>query len=159
MCFAFVLNSFGAPLVFKITKKIESKEFVELATVDASKFRQIRVLIKRVEGSDQYVSPELSNRLFQAKVDLDFKKRLLRDNRSTQEEVNSLEKNVNDLQSELDKIKNFQTAVEIYTIEDGESILLLTQTENHSVIDSPPSKIQVMIKGSGTYKLFIYGTQ
>ncbi len=43
--FAFALNTFCAPLIFKTTKEIKAngKDFVEIANFDVSKSKQIRV--------------------------------------------------------------------------------------------------------------------
>jgi hypothetical protein len=50
-CFLLASNSFAA-LIFKTTKEIKSdgKIFVELATVDTSKFKQIRIGVIQVSG-------------------------------------------------------------------------------------------------------------
>lgn len=53
MSVALVLNSFGAPLIYKATKKIETNSvYEELATVDVSGYKNIRVGISLVGGSE-----------------------------------------------------------------------------------------------------------
>lgn len=42
--FIFNVNSFGSPLIFKVSKEINSpRDYVEIATFDATKYKQIRV--------------------------------------------------------------------------------------------------------------------
>lgn len=46
-CLLFAVNSFGSPLVFKITKDFTDKNVTinEIARFDATKYRQIRILV------------------------------------------------------------------------------------------------------------------
>lgn len=53
LCLVFVVNSFGVPLIYKATKKVETKEeYAELALVDVSGYKNIRVGISLVGGSE-----------------------------------------------------------------------------------------------------------
>jgi hypothetical protein len=106
LIFIFAFNSFGSPLIFKITKEINSKnDYVELGTFDALKYKQIRIRIT-------------------------FKPKKPDD-------------------SKLGEIT-------IYGIQGDDEIPI--SGNMGEVIDSPPAKIKVKVKGEGTYSLYVWAS-
>ena len=163
-----VNNSFGSPLVFKVTKEIDTKDFIELGSFDATKYRQIRIGIKVVsndENADIKNTPAYAQ-LIQRRAELKGKLENLKlsfnerhpEVIKTQNDIDKIE----DAIAELNALKSVKTSgVSISAIEGKDEIILSGFEEinlNHSIIiDSPPSKIIVKVSGKGTYSLYVWG--
>jgi hypothetical protein len=105
-----VSTATGSPLIFKTEKTIKNqneKQFAELAVVDVSKYRQIRVAVQAVPSGEGLIRIEGLEG-----SELIFIERIL----------------FNDLYS-------------------GGSVFL----------ETPPNKIRISVRESGTYKIFIWG--
>lgn len=162
--FVFVVNSYSAPLIFKATKSIDSSEAVEFAVIDALKYRQIRILISKAgfKGKEPINAEAIRVEYAAAKRELERVKNLKESGVVSEFDVKVAQDRFNNAEPMFKTLPKFQTGAEIYSIEDGEDILFSEYGANilnsPVVIDSPPSKIKIMLKGSGTFKLYIWGS-
>jgi hypothetical protein len=153
-----VSNSFGAPLVFKITKDVTKIGLVEIGNFDAIKFKQIRLAVKISER--QIITSSKESAKFElaiAKSDLTRKEKLLASGDVSRADYDSAVERVKLAQQAYDN----NGTVSIFGVENGDEILLAEIEEGTAnrtvIIDSPPSKISVKTSGTGNYSLYVWG--
>ena len=162
-------NSFGSPLIFKVTKEINAKDLIELGSFDATKYRQIRISIKVIYTSNELSTikdtpaySQLIVKRAELKAKLDNLKLTLKEQHP---EVIATQNNIDKINDEIAKLAavevDLTSTVSILGVDIKDEILLSSFTErnlNRSiVIDSPPSKISVKVLGKGTYTLYVWG--
>jgi hypothetical protein len=169
LLFAFAANnSLASPLIFKAKKEITSKGLVELATFDATRYKQIRIGIKIIGNSDQ-ISTSISTSKAIAEIELNAAKRELKRKEELLEqgEISHMDY---DLAKDRERIaqqkydgaeENAYQSVSILGVEGSDEILIATLGERTSIrsliIDSPPAKIRVKVSGKGMYSLYVWG--
>lgn len=161
--FVFVVsNAFGSPLIFRVKKEITTTGVAELASFDATKYRQIRIGVKvsNLEKSVSKIAAETE--LSSAKEELQRKENLLASGDITRSTFDLSLERVRIAQRIYDSTKEYSsTSVNIFGVENGDEILLavleLGNVARSVVIDSPSSKISVKVAGKGTYSLYIWG--
>lgn len=163
-----VNNSFGSPLIFKTTKEIDTKDFIELGSFDATKYRQIRIGIKVVsndENADMKNSSAYAQ-LIQKRAELTAKLQNLKTiYKERHPEVLVTQNQIDEINDEIARLNRLSSekvsGVSISGVEGKEEIILFSFEEinlNRSiVIDSPPAKISVKIFGKGLYSLYVWG--
>lgn len=113
----FAFNSFSSPLIFTASKEVKEKDFVELATIDTAKYKQIRIAVDA----------------------------------TTNENINE----------NVATDKKF--SVQIYAVENGKEIFLDGKVSNgvqfRAVLDTPPTKIKIKVRGETTYTAYVWATQ
>lgn len=113
MIFVFAFITYASPLIFKTTKPIRSKAFIELGSFDATKYKQLRFAVSSKDNTGSYSI----------------------------------------------SIVGLEGTQEIY-LADKHEMANSEKPFNYSVvIDSPPSQIKVEVIGSGTFNLYVWGSQ
>ena len=166
LLFVFLVNdSLGSPLVFKVTKEIDTRDFIELGSFDATKYRQIRIGIKAISIGKEIEETKYAQ-LIQKRAELTVKlqnlKALYREKHPEVVDTKNQIDKVNEEISEFINLKVEKTSsVLISGIEGMDEINLFSFDEinlNRSIIiDSPLSKISVKILGKGKYSLYVWG--
>ncbi len=140
----FVFESYALPLpvVFKITKDVNTESLTETAIVDLTKYKEARIAVKYTP------SPELT--AFD-KLQLERKQQMLDQGLISKFEYEQAES--------LIKLSRVFRA-EIYAIEDVDEFFLAgTGSSRHSssiLIPSVPTKISIKVAGKGKYTLVIW---
>lgn len=162
LVFVFAVNSFSSPLIFKATKEITTNEVIELASFDASKYKQIRIGLKAINRIRLESKDGALEELNSAKRNLTSTEELLkagvRSRANFDEAQNRLIEAQKAYDSSVDKIET----AGVYALEESNEILLFGFNEilNHSIIiDNPPSKVSIKGYGKGTYKIYVWGIQ
>lgn len=158
MCLALVGSSFGSPLVFKTEKTINSKDFVELGSFDAGKYKSIRVLVANKSYKTSVPIEYLEAALKAAKLEAERSKS---DRYSPAEKDRAAERLLK-AQTEYDSANKIDAGIILFSI-DGADKFVLDEYFNKSInrsliIERPPSKIRVYVKGTGNFKLFVWGS-
>lgn len=158
-------NSFGSPLVFKVIKEVDTKDLTELASFDATKYRQIRIGIKAI-STNKKIDESKYAQLIQKRAELtaklqNLKLTLIDKHPSVIAAQNEIDK-TNDEIEEINSLKSGKILnVSIFGVDGKDEILLFNFEEgniNRSIIvDSPPSKITVKVSGKGMYSLYVWG--
>jgi hypothetical protein len=103
----------ASPLVYTVTKEIESEGFVDLGLFDTSKYKQIRINVQRARDKSA------------SRSDYEFSVLIAAVEKDTETKI---------VQS------------------DG-------YIDFSSIVDTPPTKIKVEVRGRGTFRLFIWASQ
>jgi hypothetical protein len=155
LCLAAVPAAFGSPLVFKITKRLDSAGTV--GTVDTSKLGRIRIsltLAQAVTGSK--ATAEINLNL--SKRELERVKGLVEQGVNSRLDYDRAKTRLDEAQTAFD---NTSPVVSIYAMEGADEVLLMELDSSEKfrsfVIESPPSKIIVKVSDKGDYKLFVWG--
>ena len=166
---AFAVNdSLGSPLLFKVTKEINSKDLTELGVFDATKYRQIRIGIKIISvKSDAIQNTPTYVQLVQKREELRVKLEKLQSTlRDKHPDIVATKNEIDKLNDEIEKLvqSDQSWAVGIFGVEGRDEILLsnITSSDNNSlkysmIIDSPPSKISVKVSGKGIFTVYVWG--
>lgn len=164
----FTSNILSSPLLFKVNKKITTGG-LELATFDASKYRQIRIGVKAISMDNSQTVKELPaySQLIQKRAELLSElERMLKVFKEGHPQIVAKKNEINKINEEIESLEksiNEQLApkVTILAAEDKDTIILEKFEEkdiNRSiVIDSPPSKINIIFDGKGIYSVYIWG--
>lgn len=161
---AVVNNSLASPLVFKVKKTIDSKELVELASFDATKYRQIRIGIKVTSADDEISSDSRFGLLISKRADIQARLgKLLMQYTERHPEVVSTKNEIELLNNQISELTSARSAIglRIVGIEETNEVgifELFGESLNRSiVIDTPPSKISIKVSGRGVYSLYVWG--
>lgn len=152
-------TSFASPLVFKVSKNISSKEYIELGSFDASKLRQIRINLKVLTPSGTIpISKESAEReLASAKSQFNRTEKLLKDGVVSKGDFDSVTARLNEAQ---DMVENAFSA-EIVGVVDGDEVTVLIIDEKNLrtsiVIDVPPAAVKVKVRGKGSFSFYAWG--
>jgi hypothetical protein len=158
-------NAISSPLIFKVTKEVNSSGLFELGIFDSVKYRQIRIGIKtidRVENSPITKAVAEVN-LSMAKRESVRGKKLLDDGFISASEYNILSEKVRTAQLDNDNAgEMIYPALSVFGLENADAILLTSFDDKGNLnrsflIDTPPSKISVKVSGKGIYTLYIWG--
>jgi len=154
-----VNNALGSPLIFTIAKEISAGGIFEIAAIDTAKYRQIRIAVK----SETKSNPAESARLIQRRTELAARLRDLKLSfKETHPEVLSKQKEIDSVEIGITRLNEIQdAAIFIVAVENGEEIPLLsldkTEMSKSFIIDSPPTKTKILVKGQGKYSIYIWG--
>lgn len=154
-----VQSAFGSPLIFKVSKKINSKEFVELGTFDATKYSKIRVFIKvsAPEGSKPISKEAAQTELAYAKSRFDRAEKLFSSGNISRMDYDIAANALKDAQAALDS--SFSAHI-VGVIDNAEiPVLIVDQNniDNSIVIEVPPSTVRVIAQGKGTVSFYAWG--
>ena len=156
-------NSLGSPLVFKLTKEINTKDLIELGSFDAAKYRQIRIGIKFTSISEDPSDIRIAQLTLKRKLLIDELESLKTIYKANNPKVIEAQNKIDIINDEVKEfhIAESTSSVSILGVEGKDEIVLSNFTErnlNHSIIiDSPPSKISVKVSGKGIYSLYVWG--
>jgi len=149
----------ASPLVFRVSKSISSKDFVELGGFDASKFRQIRISLKVLTPSGNLpVSKETAEReLAYAKSDFTRTERLFKDGLVSKSNLDSATERLRNAQDMVDS--SFSAEIVGVVGEDEVPVLSIDEKSVRTsiVIDTPPNLIRVKVKGNGAFTFIAWG--
>lgn len=119
-------TAFGSVLVFKLSKQVDSDKSFDLATVATGKYAKVRIAVKYDDGKPKEVTPK-------EKISDKF-------DASPLDELAKLE---------LSDDFNF---VQCFGVEGSE----LFNIGGCGLIDVPPSKILIRVKGAGKYTVAVW---
>ena len=106
ICFLFVFNSFGSPLIFKAAKTVNSKEFVDLAVFDASRYQSIRVLIASPDYKPGiYDKPQMLNMIQATTKQNKYYEDLMRNTSLPKAQLDSYQQLMDDSKKYLEKLQ------------------------------------------------------
>lgn len=150
----FTVNFYGAPLIFKATKIIENQNEIELFNLDTSKLSQLKLVIL-FEGE---LSEDPSKKVFRdiAKQKLERAKKLYETGDVSKTEVDKAQQEYD----ELENNKLFSSMdLNVLAIENEDLIFLCSGSGSRfeKIIELPPTKLSVSVKGKGKYRIFVWG--
>lgn len=169
ICLAFILNSFGSPLVFKIQKTLSSAELIELSVFDTAKYKSIRIMVTNPTYKSGVIEKtQLKNMIESQRNQVKVYENLI--NKSTQpSQAESYRRTLGDVTTYLEKLqKQYETAPELegrfsLFAMDGAEELELQDFKDYpfnrsiSIID-PPSKLKIKVRGSGVFTLYVWAS-
>ncbi|MGB7201457.1 MAG: hypothetical protein WBD16_04220 [Pyrinomonadaceae bacterium] len=154
-----VQTAFGSPLIFKVSKKIDSKDFIELGNFDASKYSRIRVFVKVTtpDGSRPISKETAQTELAYAKSQEHRAQKLFSSGDISRLDYEKAAEALRDAQAALDNAFSAQ----IVGVVDAEEIPVLVIDQkniaNSMVVDVPPSLIRIKVQGKGTVTFYAWG--
>lgn len=162
----FANNTFGSPLIYSVSKDIAADGITEIAIVDTSKYQQIRVAVKIAPKNDQTKDKVEFTRLTGKRGELTTRINELKNTlKSNYPVILTKQRELGEVTAQLEEIgKRFDEAelfVQIAAIEKGEEFQILEIDESRLdgtfLIDTPPSKLKISVKGRGKFTVYIWG--
>lgn len=148
----------ASPLVFKVSKTVTSREFVELGSFDASKFSRLRVGLKVLtpDGKLPLNKETADLELARARRDFNRTETLFKDGLVSKSEFDSASERFKNAQ----EMAESSFSAEIVGVVGEEEIHVLSIDQNtlrtSIVIDAPPSLLRIKVKGKGTFSFFAW---
>lgn len=162
LIFVSVVPVSGSPLVFKATKEVKGGETAELGTIDAAKYRQVRISVTLGGGglqSRRLTKDTAEFQLNSAKRELDRVTGLVEQGVISRADYDRAKAEFDAAQRNFD---NARPIISIFAVEAGEEILIMKFDDPEKfrsiIFDSPPSKLIVKVSGKGTYKIFVWAS-
>ena len=152
-------STFGSPLVFKVAKNVDSKDFGELGSFDATKYSRIRVFVRVTtsDGSRPISKKEAQVQLAYARAGHSRAETLFSSGDISRRDYDVAAKALKDLQAALDNSFSARIVGDVGGIE----IPLLTIDEKNVddsiVIDLPTSNVDVKAQGVGLVTFYVWG--
>lgn len=168
--FLFANTVLSSPLIFKVTKEINTKDLIELGSFDATKYKQIRIGVKFTSTNPDSVESTPAYRLLvSTRVELIVKLAELEMSfRENHPEILSTQKKIDKIEDEVANLAKLQNeelkrTIKILGVEGKDEILLYSSdgknTSFSTILESPPSKIIIKAKGEGNYSLYVWASQ
>lgn len=165
----FVNNVFSSPLIFKVTKEINTQDLIELGSFDATKYKQIRIGVNftsiksdSIENNSSYAQLVIKRVELIAKLE-SFRRIYNEQNPTVIATSNEIVKVNNDIENLAELLKALSQKIEIVGIEGKDEIPLYSlngkNTSFSIVLDTPPSKVSIKVKGKGSYSLYVWASQ
>lgn len=164
----FVLANSGicSPLLFKVTKVIDSPDYIELGVFDATRFRQVRIGINMISTkrgaskAQEFAQFELNA----AKRELDRNKQLLNNGIIARSEFDVAQERYDAAVKNLESGGAvIESQFEVVGVVDSEEVSLFSPlsekiASRSFVLDTPPGIIRLKAKGKGSFSIYIWGT-
>ena len=152
----------SSPLVFKVTRTIDTIEYVELGAMDATLSRQIRIGVNITSTKQDIAGEERAQgELNTAKRELSRNLGLLNEGVISSVTVDESQDRVEAAQRAFDsRLDLAECQLEIVGVVDNEEVILKTLSERVGsrsfVIESPPATIKFKGKGKGKFSVYVW---
>lgn len=161
------LGASASPLIARITKDVTSDTQVELGSFDASRYRQIRIVVK-ISRADKMPCEEIlhksaiATRLSTANRDYERVKRLVQSGISTNSDLADAQNRLEQAQADAKAAREYPCSFVLVRGGEPDEMAELQKLGSPSspltqVFDSPPTRLSFFGAGEGKYTILIYG--